>query len=162
MPNAAPYGLLRTIDGHNPGGKATGAQQYSDFPIDPTKWHGNDEFGTGEADIAVAVTAPNSGKLLVVVGGGARDNSSAERFRLSFEIRTNTRGGAVVLAPDELRGWVTAREAASYMFGSRVIIVENLTPTALYWVRAVFQSSSGSDPDTVDWQYPGILVVPLT
>lgn len=153
--------LVRTLDGHNPGGRAVGLRQYTDLGIDPTRWYGTDYFGN-EMDAGIQFIGPQSGRVLITVGAGARDSSSAERFRLGFEVRANNRGGAVVLAPDELRSWVTAREMSSYMFGSRVIIVENLTSTAIYWARVVFQSSSGSDPDTVDFQYPAIVVVPLS
>lgn len=162
MVDIAPNRLVRTLDGHNPSDKSTGARQYNDLGIDQPDWQGNEEFNL--PDIAVQVIAPTSGKLMVSVGAGARDNGTApnvDGFRLSFQVKQGGFAGSVLTDASTFRGWVSSRNVTLYMFGSRIIIIESLTPGNLYYIRAVWQSSQGTDPDTLDWQYPSLVVVPL-
>ncbi len=122
-------------------------------------------FADGSPEVGVGFTGPPSGRVLVIVGGGARDNSNDDRVFLAPQIHEGTNdAGAVHVAADVAEhGWSNFGEAAAYMYGSRASVVD-VTPGDPYYAKVMHsaQDSSGTASGSADITVRDIAVIPVT
>ncbi len=140
----------------------------SAFNSDPQENLSNTTPAAGTPDLSVTFTAPTSGRVLGIVGGGLRDNGSDRRVTLSLEIREDNAVGAIVQSPGVSEtGWSNAGvNTGNYQYGSRAIIapidasgfITALTPGRTYFAH-VMQSVNGGS--TCDIFFRDITIVPL-
>jgi len=121
-------------------------------------------YQAGTPPVSVTFTAPTSGRVLLIVGGGLGNSAGADRIFLSPEVREGTdSSGAVVLAPSVTnRGFGSDKCSSRFHYGSRESVLEGLTPGQTYFARvmyAVVDDTSGSA--TADIAARDIGVVPL-
>lgn len=141
-----------------------------DFP--PPKWAqdsttitnpSNSSYATGTPEVSVTFVAPTSGRVLLIVGGGAGNSAGADRIFLSPEVReTNSSGDVVLTASVTNRGWASDNCSSGYVYGSRESVLEGLTPGQVYYavVKYVVATSDGG-ASTADIACRDIGVVPL-
>lgn len=142
--------------------------QEADFP--PTVWDHDETdinnvtstaFITGSPEVSVTFTAPTSGRVLVINGGGCRNNTGADQIFLDCEIRVGTSGGTLVRSPSVVgEGTITcADESSSHEYKSRGFVQEGLTPGTVYY--AVLQYRTASGGGTADVASRSIIVQPI-
>lgn len=113
----------------------------------------------GDPEVSVTVIAPTSGKLGIVIGGGA-DDSAGERVFLEPLVREGSSTGAdVFVGEQQTTGWGSSPGATAPMYGGGIPhIVSGLTPGAAYWCAVTYRVSGGT---TADVNSRTIFVVPL-
>ena len=100
--------------------------------------------------------APSSGKVLVTVGGGVRDNSNANRVYLAAEVIESFGDGDTVFSAGDLESAFSGTpEGSNYMYGSRTLLVSGLDPGWTYIARVLHRVDGGS---TADYQVREIIV----
>lgn len=142
--------------------------QAADFP--PTVWS-NDEtdinnitatsFTTGSPEVAVTFIAPTSGKVLIINGGGCRNNTGADQLYLGIEVRQTNGSGTLVYSPT-INGKDTlscAKEATSHEYKSRAMVLSGLTAGGTYYARIQYRTLSGGG--TADIGSRSIIVQPI-
>jgi hypothetical protein len=116
----------------------------------------------GSPEVGVYFIAPTSGRVLVTVGGGARDNTNDNRVFLSPQIFQDDVNGSVVLAPSvTFYGYGTPGSNADYVFGSRTSMIENLSPGRRYYARVMMAAEQGTG-STADVAVREIMVEPTS
>lgn len=125
----------------------------------------NSSYTAGSPAVETTFIAPTSGRVLLVVGGGAGQGAAqpADRIFLSPEVRLTNSSGAVVLSASVTsRGWGSDPCAAGFTYGSRESVLEGLTPGQLYYARTMYAvATSDSGASTQDIACRDIGVVPL-
>jgi hypothetical protein len=140
-----------------------------DFP--PPKWAQDTTqinnpssftYTVGSPEVSVTFVAPTSGRVLIVVGGGAGNSAGADRIFLSPEVRLTNSSGAVVLTPSVTnRGWTSDNCAGGFVYGSRESVLEGLTPGQIYFARVLYSVATGdAGASTADIAARDITVVP--
>lgn len=107
-------------------------------------------YVTGSPEVGVYFIAPTTGRVLVTVGGGARDETNDNRVFLSPQIFQDDANGSEVLAPSVTSyGYGIPGSNADYVFGSRTSLVEGLQAGRRYYARvmmaAEIATSSSAD-----------------
>lgn len=116
----------------------------------------------GTPSVTVTFTAPTSGRVLLIVGGGAGNSAGADRIFLAPEVRETSSGGALVLAPSApARGWASDMCASAFTYGSRETVLDGLTPGQVYWAAVKYSVVNDSGPTTADIAAREIVVVPI-
>lgn len=108
----------------------------------------NTTYTAGTADLTFV--APTSGRVLVIIGGGARDDASdANRVFVSPEIwEGNGPSGNQVLPPNApTRGVIISGTADRIAVWSRMTVLEGLMPATTYFARALFRVDGGTTAD---------------
>lgn len=119
-------------------------------------------YVVGTPEVGVFFIAPSTGRVLVTVGGGARDNTNNNRVFLSPQIFQEDANGLEVLAPSvTFYGYGTAGSNADYVFGSRVVMIESLSPGRKYYARVVMAAEQGTG-STADVAVREIMVEPTS
>lgn len=131
----------------------------------------NTTFAAGSPDLSVTFTAPTSGRVLVIVGGGLRDNGGTNRIFLAPEIREDDSSGAIVQSPDiSVNSWSNAPvNTSNYQYGSRAIIAPfnttsfdtALEPGRTYFARVTQAVDGGTTADIFNREIT-IVPVPMT
>jgi hypothetical protein len=124
----------------------------------------NTAYAEGNPEVGVYFTAPPSGRCRLTIGGGFRDNgaSAVDRVFLAPQLFREDSDGTEVLAPSvTFRGYLSVAADTEFQYGSRVSMLENLTPGQRYYLRAMFLTSGGTDPDTADITARDIIVIPV-
>ncbi|MGP3917694.1 hypothetical protein [Nonomuraea sp. 10N515B] len=124
----------------------------------------NTSYATGSPEVGVFFVAPPSGRVRLTIGGGFRDNggSAVDRVFLAPNLFRDNSGGTEVLAPSvTLRGYLSVAADTEFQYGSRVSLIENMTPGQLYYIRTMHLTSGGTDPDTADIAARDLIVIPL-
>ncbi len=107
-------------------------------------------YVTGTPVCSATFVAPTSGRVLLTVGLGARDNGGTNRVHLAPEVRVTNSGGSVVLSADvTLRGVGSVGEATGFHYRSRTTLLESLTPGTTYYVQTMHKVSAGTTADIV-------------
>ena len=104
----------------------------------------------GNPDVAVYFVAPTSGRVLLTVGGSARDKpSGTNRVFLNPALYERDENGPVVFDGDTVvqRGFGSPPDATEYWYGSRHTIAGNLTPRRTYFVRVNQWVDGGATAD---------------
>lgn len=84
----------------------------------------NTSYTAGNPEVGVYFTMPPSGRVLITVHGGARDNTNDNRCFMSAEVRENGVNGVVLLSPAvATNGFGTPGSNADYFYGSRTFLL---------------------------------------
>lgn len=117
----------------------------------------------GSPVVSCTFTAPTSGRVRVVVGGGFRDNgASLDRVFLSPQIVKQGSSEITALAASVTQyGYGSSDTNALPQYGSRAGIYSGLTPGYTYVARAYYLIDPGTDPDTADISSRDITIIPV-
>lgn len=121
-------------------------------------------YEAGTPEVGVFFVAPPSGRVRITVGLGARDNgaSALDRVFLSPQVYQGSSSGTEVLAPSVTnRGYATPAQDSEFQYGSRISLLEDLTPGELYYARTMHFTATGVDPDTADIAARDLIVIPM-
>jgi hypothetical protein len=124
----------------------------------------NTSYVAGTPELGVFFVAPPSGRCRLTIGGGFRDNgaSALDRVFLAPQLFRESSSGTEILAPSvTFRGYLSVAADTEFQYGSRVSMLENLIAGQLYYLRAMFLTSAGTDPDTADIAGRDIIVIPV-
>jgi hypothetical protein len=119
-------------------------------------------YTVGSPEVAVAVTAPSSGKLFVCLGCGIRnDAATAESGYVSFQIFEDSPNGALYQAASDDQGVRSCGIAASQavQYHGNMALITGLEPGRAYYFQVVHKSALGNS--TVDIASRNILVTPV-
>lgn len=146
-------------------GRPVAAQDFPDavWAQDATQINNpnNRSFTAGSPQVAVTFTAPTSGRVLLIVGGGV-GNAPGNRIYLAPEVRETDASGAVVLTPSVTnRGFGSDHMAVGFHYGSRESVLEGLTPGKRYFARVMYAVPADGAGDNADIACRDIGVVPL-
>jgi hypothetical protein len=147
---------VRTLDAHLPAITNTDDTIIANFAV-ATGF----TFETGSPEVGVFFIAPTSGRVMVIVGGGARDNSAGSRVFIGFEIRRIDGNGEVIQSPNDTRSYGVPSQEINFVYGCRIRFIESLTPGEQYYARVQHAVDVATDPDTHDISARDISVVPL-
>lgn len=118
-------------------------------------------YASGTPSVGVNVTAPTSGRVLVAVSCGSRNNgANADRAIVTYRVLEDSSEGAVVTAESAYRG-VTSVGIGSeeYRYVGNFALEEDLTPGRSYYFQVRHRSVSGAG--TVDVASRSIAVIPV-
>jgi hypothetical protein len=123
----------------------------------------NSSYITGTPEVSVTFTAPTSGRVLMVVGGGLGNGAGGDRIFLSPEVRLTNSSGALVLAPSVTnRGFASDICAGQFHYGSRESILDGLTPGQVYYAVVKYVVAiNDAGASTQDIACRDITVVPV-
>lgn len=124
----------------------------------------NTSYAAGSPEVGVYFVGPPSGRVRLTMGGGFRDNgaSAVDRVFLAPQLFEDSSAGTEILAPSvTLRGYLAAKEDTEFQYGSRISLIEDLTPGQLYYLRAMYLTSDGTDPDSADIAARDVIVIPM-
>lgn len=119
-------------------------------------------YVVGSPEVAVSMTAPTSGKVLVCMGCGIRNNAATnERAVVSYQIFEDSPSGALFSAALDDRGVKSCGIAQSqeYQHHGNMDLITGLTPGKSYYFQMVHLSINGAG--TVDISARNILVIPV-
>lgn len=119
-------------------------------------------YVAGTPEVAVAVTAPSSGKLFVCLGCGIRnDAATAESGYVTYQVFEDSVNGALYQAANDDYGVRSTGIAQSqeYMYHGNMSLVTGLTPGRSYYFQVVHKSALGNS--TADIAARDILVIPV-
>ncbi len=123
----------------------------------------NNTYIAGTPTVSVTFTAPTSGRVLLIVGGGVGNSAGANRIFLSPEVRLTDSSGAVVLTPSVTnRGFSSDNVAVGHHYGSRESVLEGLTPGQTYFARVMYTvtSDGGTNPADIEHRDIGVVALP--
>lgn len=106
-------------------------------------------FINGSPEVSVTFTAPTSGRVLIINGGGLRNNSGAAQVFIDSEVR-ETNGSGTVVKSSSVTGDGTlscADESLGFEYKSRAYVLEGLTPGGTYFARIQYRVSGGNTAD---------------
>ncbi|WP_433519035.1 hypothetical protein ACQP2T_28060 [Nonomuraea sp. CA-143628] len=114
---------------------------------------------SGSPLVSLYFIAPTSGRVLLTVGGGLQDSSTANRVHLAPVVREDGPNGTAVLAADVVaRGIGCTDQTTSFMYLSRTTLLTGLTPGRTYYAHTAYKVSGGTSGDI---QSRDITVVPV-
>lgn len=141
-----------------------------EFP--PTVWSADNTdfnnvtqttFQNGTPEVSVTFIAPASGRVLVINGGGMRNNTGADQLFIDSEIRVTNGSGSVVRA-SSITGEGTiscADESLNVEYKSRAYVQSGLTAGQQYFARLQYRASVGGGVGTADLGARSIIVQPI-
>lgn len=123
----------------------------------------NTTYSTGDPEVAVRVMAPSSGRVLVVVAAGIRNNTAANQDRVfvSFRVFEGDPADNDLYQTEEVKLGLsnTAAGADDYSYGGHGTMVQGLTPGTYYYFQVRHRTTLGSG--TADISNRSILVTPI-
>lgn len=97
-------------------------------------------YQVGTPEVGVFFLAPTSGRVLITVGGVHADNTNDNRVFLSPQV-LETDMVTEILAPSvDIYGWSTPGSNSTAMGGSRISMLEGLTPGKVYYARVMMSA----------------------
>ncbi|MEU8055719.1 hypothetical protein [Microbispora bryophytorum] len=102
-------------------------------------------YTEGVPEVGVTFMAPTSGRVVITIGGGLRDNgSNATRIFMAPQVFLGTdSSGTEILAPTVGQyGIGSAGEQAEFMYYSRTANLTGLTAGRVYYARVMYQTSN--------------------
>lgn len=147
-----------------PGGQAYGRDfPPSGFDLDWTSQLNisSTSYVSGTPSVGVNVTAPTSGRVLVCVSCGARNNgANTDRVIVTYRVLEDGSEGAVVTSESAYRG-VTSIGIGSeeYRYVGTFALEEGLTPGRSYYFQVRHRVTAGSG--TADIASRSIAVIPV-
>lgn len=123
-------------------------------------------FSKGTVNVEITFTAPTSGRVLIYIGGNARNNSyngttNTDYIIMSAELRETNSSGTIIQAT-ATQGMYTCRWAGpmtAFCVRQRVSMKDGLTPGGTYWLSHQFRTANGSSSADIDRRY--LIVRPL-
>ncbi|WP_062441233.1 hypothetical protein [Herbidospora daliensis] len=122
----------------------------------------NTSYATGTPEVGVTFTAPTSGRVILTVGGGCRDNGgNGDRVFIAPQVfRGPNSSGTEHLTPSVVvRGYASV-PATEYAHGSRTSLLQNLIPGETYYARVMHATAAGAG--TADISCREISVTPTS
>lgn len=120
-------------------------------------------YETGTPEVAVRVMAPSSGRVMVTVSAGIRNNTAANQDRLfvSFRVFTGDPADNDLFQTEEVKLGLsnTGAGADDYSYGGHGTMVTGLTPGTYYYFQVRHRVTLGSG--TADLAFRKILVIPI-
>lgn len=120
-------------------------------------------YVTGTPEVAVRVMAPSSGRVMVAVSAGIRNNTSANQDRLfvSFRAFEGDPADNNLFQTEEVKLGVsnTGAGADDFSYGGHGSMVQGLTPGTYYYFQVRHRTTLGSG--TADISNRSILVIPI-
>jgi hypothetical protein len=119
---------------------------------------------SGGPVVAVSVTAPTSGKVLVCIGAGVRNNASPatnERAVVTYRVLEDGPNGPVFTSESAYRGIVSCGIVAAqeYTYTGQFSLETGLTPGRQYYFQVMHRSTNGAG--TADIASRDITVIPV-
>jgi hypothetical protein len=116
-------------------------------------------FISGSPLVSVYFKAPTSGRVLLTVGGGLQDSSTANRVHLAPVVREDGPSGTAVVSADvTTRGIGCPEQTTSFTYLSRTTLLTGLQPGRTYYAHLAYKVSGGTSGDI---QSRDITVVPV-
>lgn len=136
----------------------------------------NTTYVSGNPEVGVYFTMPPSGRVLITVHGGARDNTNDNRVFFSVEVRENGTNGTVLMSPAVAsNGFGIPGSNADYLYASRTFLllggsvygtnagIFDLTNSgAKQFYARVMHSVETTTGSTADIANRGIIVEPVS
>lgn len=119
-------------------------------------------YTVGLPEVAVSVTAPTSGRVLVCMGCGIRNNAAtAESAYVTYQIFEDSPSGALFSASNDDRGVRSCGIAQSqeFQYHGNDDLITGLSPGRSYYFQMTHKSALGNG--TVDIASRNILVIPV-
>lgn len=121
-------------------------------------------YTLGSPEMAVRFMAPTSGRVLVTVSAGLRNNSATvDRVFVSFRVLEGDPDDADLIQTDEVKNgrsnYAVADAANDYEYGGHTTVVSGLTPGAYYYAQLRHRVTVGGG--TADIAFRGISVIPI-
>ena len=121
-------------------------------------------FTTGTPEVGVFFVAPTTGRVLMTVGGGVRNNAAnSDRLFLAPQVFQDNSSGTEILAPNVTQygcGSGGGFTTDDYQYLSRESLLEGLTAGQVYYARVQYSTVSGAG--TCDLSARQIIVKPAT
>lgn len=117
---------------------------------------------TGSPEVAVSVTAPTSGKVLVCLGAGLRNNAATdERAVVTYRVLEEGANGPEFTAESAFRGVTSCGIASSqeYTYQGNFSLETGLTPGRQYYFQVRHRCIDGDG--TADIASRDITVIPV-
>jgi len=121
-------------------------------------------YTAGSPEVGVTFTGPTSGRVLITVGGGLRNNAAnSDRVGLAPQVFETDSSGAEVLAPTVFRGVSSEgiATAGDFAYRGRTTMLDGLTAGQQYYARVMY-IKFGSAGTTPDVSARDILVAPAS
>lgn len=119
------------------------------------------DYVPGSPEVGGTFMAPVSGRVLVVVGGGARDNSASNRMFIAPRIFIGPQPVAENLVVDVNRNeWVTPGECSHYMYGSRASMITSLVPLRQHYAQLVYRNTGTGGTAEISTREIGVVPLP--
>lgn len=110
-------------------------------------------YTAGSPVVDRTFVAPTSGRILLIVGGGARDNAGtpSNRAFITPEVFEGVdASGTQVLPPDvTTRGVTSVNTSSTPGFWCRASLLEGLTPEATHYARVLYRVDGGTTVDVI-------------
>lgn len=124
----------------------------------------NTTYATGSPEIAVRFQAPTSGRVLVTVSAGVRNNSATvDRVWVAFTIHEGDPNSGNTVATEEVKYGVSNHAISDasddFAYGSNSFPVAGLDPGTFYYARIRHKVTVGGG--TADISTRSITVIPL-
>lgn len=116
---------------------------------------------SGVPEVGVAFTAPSSGRALIIIGGGYRNNAAtSDRAVITYRIYEDSASGNQTVLAQFDNGTVSCGTAASqeYQYACTYDLLEDLTPGRQYYAQIAYRTTGGT---TVDIASRDIMVIPM-
>lgn len=119
------------------------------------------DYVSGTPEVGVQVTAPTSGRILVCVGAGTRNNgANTDRVIVTYRVLEDSSNGAVVTSESAYRGVTSTGIATSeYRYVGNYALEEGLSPGRSYYFQVRHRTTAGSG--TADISSRSILAIPV-
>jgi hypothetical protein len=124
----------------------------------------NTSYATGTPEVAVRFQAPTSGRVLVTVSAGVRNNSATvDRVWVCFSMFEGDPNSGNQVAVEEVKYGVSNHAISDanddFAYGSNSFPVSGLTPGTFYYARIRHKVTIGGG--TADISTRGITVIPI-
>lgn len=121
-------------------------------------------YVSGTPEVAASITAPTSGKVMVAIGAGVRNNANPatnERVIVTYEVLEDSSNGPVFTSESAYRGITSCGIVAiqEYTYQGNFSLETGLTPGRQYYFRLRHRSINGDG--TVDIASRDITVWPV-
>lgn len=120
-------------------------------------------FITGSPTVELTFVAPESGKVLITISSGARDNGGTNRIVCAPELYlgTDASGTAVFTTATSTidKELTSAGQVANFQYVSRTMLQTGLTAGATYYARLLYKVNAGT---TADLNMRELIVRPTT
>lgn len=126
----------------------------------------NTSYAAGSPEVGTTFTAPTSGRVLITVSAGIRNNASnSDRVFVTCQVFLGTSAsGTEIQTPTASPFGVSTpggSATADNQYLSRTGVLEGLTPGTTYYARTMHVlSSAGTPANTGDIAYRGLIVAP--
>lgn len=119
-------------------------------------------YVTGTPEVGVNFTAPTSGKALVCIGAGIRNNAATtERAIVTYRVFEDSSAGSVFTSESAYRGITSCgiQVAQEYTYHGNFSLETGLTPGRNYYFQVLHRSLNGAG--TADIASRDICVIPV-